>query len=105
MVCNARLTVKYAPEVLQEIQHAVDYYNSLSDGLGKRFKQNLLNAIKAAKLNPTYNSFRYDDVRFAMVKKFPYAVHYTIDHRNHIVKIQAVLAFSQNPDTNWRLRF
>lgn len=70
-----RFTVKYAPEALQEIQHTVDYYNSLADGLGNRFKQNLLAAIKAAKLNPTYNSFRYDDVRFAVVsvcKKTPY---------------------------------
>ena len=100
-----RFTVKYAPEVLQEIQYAVDYYNGLSYGLGKRFKQNLLASIKAAKLNPTYNSFRYDEVRFAVVKKFPYAVHYSIDDKNHILKIQAVLAFSQNPDTNWRLRF
>lgn len=101
----ARFTVKYAPEALQEIQHAVDYYNKLSSGLGGSFKQNLLVAIKAAKLNPTYNSFRYDDVRFAVVKKFPYAAHYTIDHDNNIVKIQAVLAFSRNPDTNWRIRF
>ncbi len=100
-----RFTVKYAPEALQEIQHAIDYYNKLSDGLGNRFKQNLLTAIKAAKLNPNYNSFRYDNVRFAVVKKFPYAAHYTIDKDNHIVKIQAVLAFSQNPDTNWRIRF
>lgn len=98
-------TVKYAPEALQEIQHAVDYYNRVSDGLGRSFKQNLLNTIKATKKNPTYNSFRYDDVRFAVVKKFPYAVHYTIDQKNHILKIQALLAFSQNPDTNWRIRF
>lgn len=100
-----RITVKYAPEALQEIQHTIDYYNSVADGLGNRFKQNLLAAIKAAKLNPTYNSFRYDDVRFAVVKKFPYAAHYTIDQANHIVKKQAVLAFSQNPDTNWMIRF
>ena len=66
-----RFTVKYAPEALQEIQSAVDYYNKLSKGLGNRFKQNLLTAIKATKLNPTYNSFRYDDVRFAVIKKFP----------------------------------
>lgn len=100
-----RFTVKYAPEALLEIQHAVDHYNSLSEGLGNRFKQNLLIAVKSAKLHPTYNSFRYDDVRFAVVKKFPYAAHYTVDHDNHIVKIQAILAFSQNPDTNWRIRF
>ena len=100
-----RFTVKYAPEALQEIKQAVDYYNKLSDGLGDRFKQNLLAAVKAAKLNPTYNSFRYDDVRFAVVKRFPYAAHYTINKDNNIVKIQAVLTFSQNPDTNWRIRF
>lgn len=97
--------VKYAPEALHEIQQAVDYYNRASDGLGRRFKQNLLVTIKATKKNPTYNSFRYDDVRFAVVKKFPYAVHYTFDQKNHILKIQALLAFSQNPDTNWRIRF
>lgn len=98
-------TVKFAPEALQEIQSAIEYYNKLSDGLGHRFKQNLLATIKATKLNPTFNSFRYEDVRFAVVKKFPYAVHYTIDQNNHIIKIQAVLAFNQNPDTNWRIRF
>lgn len=100
-----RFTVKYAPEALVEIRRAVDYYNELSVGLGNRFKQNLLEAIKAAKLNPSYNSFRYNDVCFAVVKKFPYAAHYTIDMDKCIVKIQAVLSFSQNPDTNWRIRF
>lgn len=100
-----RFSVKYAPEALEEIQDAIDYYKKISDRLGSRFRQNLLIAIKAAKLNPTYNSIRYGDVRFAVVKKFPYAVHYTIDHDNHIVKIQAVLSFSQNPDTNWMSRF
>ena len=74
-------------------------------GLEAALDKILLIAIKAAKLNPTYNSIRYGDVRFAVVKKFPCAVHYTIDHDNHIVKIQAVLSFSQNPDTNWMSRF
>jgi len=98
-------TVKYAPEALQEIQQAVDYYNKVSVGLGSRFRQNLLDTIKTTKKNPAYNSFRYDEVRFAVVKKFPYAVHYTIDEFNRIVKVQAVLAFSQNRDTSWRIRF
>ena len=100
-----RFSVKYAPEALEEIQDAIDYYNKISDRLGSRFRQNILIAIKAAKLNPTYNSIRYNDVRFAVVKKFPYAAHYTIDQDNHIVKIQAVLGFSQNPDANRMSRF
>jgi plasmid stabilization system protein ParE len=101
----ANFTIQYAPEALEEIQHAVSYYNSVSPKLGNRFKRNLLLELKSLKKNPTYNSFRYGEVRFAVVKKFPYAAHYTTDHINKLVKIQAILSFSQDPDTNWRTRF
>ena len=67
-------------------------------GLGNRFKQHLLDAITLLKTNPQYNSFRYYNVRFAVVRKFPVAVHYTVD--NNIIKIQAVLAFKQDDKTN-----
>ena len=95
--------IKYAPEALQEIKHIVEYYNSISAGLGNHFKQNLLAAVKALKTNSNYNSFRYDEVRFAVVDKFPYAAHYTVE--GMLVKIQAVLAFKQNPDNKWITRF
>jgi plasmid stabilization system protein ParE len=101
----ARFVIQFAPEALEEIQHAFGYYNTISPKLGNRFKRNLLLEIKSLKHHPTYNSFRYDEVRFAVVKKFPYAAHYTIDHLNKIVKIKAVLSFSQDPDINWRIRF
>ncbi len=101
----ASFVIQYAPEALDEIQHAVSYYNSVSPKLGNRFKKNLLLELNSLKQNPTYNSFRYDEVRFAVVKKFPYAAHYTVNHVNKVVKIQAILSFSQDPDTNWRIRF
>ncbi len=47
--------------------------------------------------------FLYDEVRLAVVDKFPYAAHYIVD--GTLVKIQAVLAFKQNPDNNWITRF
>ena len=97
--------LKFAPEVFNEIKQSVDYYNNLSYGLGNRFKQNFLDAIKKLKTNPAYSSIRYDEVRFAVIKKFPYAVHYTFDEKLKIIKIQAVLSFKQNPDNNWKIRF
>ena len=61
---------------------------------------------KILKLNSVYNSFRYDEVSFAIVKKIHYAIHYTIDQTKNIIKkIQAILGFSQNPDINWKIRF
>jgi plasmid stabilization system protein ParE len=98
-------SLEFSPEALEEIRHIIRYYNDVSPKLGNVFKRNLLASLKSVKGHPTYNSFRYDEVRFACVKKFPYAAHYTIDETKKVVKIQAVLSFSQNPDTNWRIRF
>lgn len=100
-----RFKVAYSPESLQEIKLIVEWYNDVSPGLGERFKKNLLNEIAIIKQNPFTRSFRYDDVRFAVVKKFPYAAHYTVDKANHFIKIQAVLGFAQDSDTNWKMRF
>lgn len=97
--------VAFSPESLQEIKRIVEWYNDINKDLGTRFKKNLLTEIAAIKQNPFTRSFRYDEVRFAVVKKFPYAAHYTIDEANRLIKIQAVLGFAQDSETNWRMRF
>ena len=100
-----RFKIAYSPESLEEIKRIVNWYNDIHPDLGDRFKKNLLAEIAAIKQNPLARSFRYDDVRFAVVKKFPYAAHYTVDETNKLIKIQAVFGFSQDSDANWRMRF
>ena len=97
--------VLYSPESLEEIKDVIDFYNKKSKGLGSRFKNNLLAEIKLIKTRPLSRSFRYDNVRFAVVDKFPYSAHYTVDEEEKLIKIQAVLAFAQNDKANWKLRF
>lgn len=97
--------ISYSPESLREIKYIVDYYNNKSKGLRSRFRKNLLAEIAAVKENPFTTSFRYDNVRFAVVKKFPYAVHYTVNEQTNIIKIQAVFGFAQDADTNWKIRY
>lgn len=97
--------VVYSPESLQEINRIVDWYNDSAKGLGDQFKKNLLIEIAAVKQNPFARSFRYDEVRFAVVKKFPYAAHYTIDELSHLIKIQAVPGFAQDSEANWKMKF
>ncbi len=100
-----RFKVAYSPESLLEIKRIVEWYNDISSGLGKRFKQIFLKEIAVVKRVPFYRSYRYYGVRFAVVKKFAYAAHYTIDENNCIIKVQAVLGFSQDANTNWKMRF
>jgi plasmid stabilization system protein ParE len=66
----SRFKIAYSPESLQEIKHIVDWYNASSKGLGARFKKHLLAEIAVIKQNPFTRSFRYDEVRFAVVKNF-----------------------------------
>lgn len=100
-----RFKVVYSPESLQEITRIINWYKEINTGLGNRFKKNLLVEIAAIKQNPFTRSIRYDEVRFAVVKKFPYAAHYTIEEKQNLIKIQAVLGFSQDSETNWKMRF
>jgi toxin ParE1/3/4 len=99
-----RFKVVYAPEAVQEIINIVEFYNSKQKGLGDRFKRNLLAEIALIKQNPFTRSFRYDDVRFAVIRHFPFAAHYTVDESSALIKIQAVLGFAQDSEANWKVR-
>lgn len=97
--------IVFSSESLEEIKRIIEWYKDINTQLGERFKNNLLDEIAAIKKFPYSRSFRYDEVRFAVVKQFPYAAHYTIDEENRLIKIQAVLGFSQDSATNWRMNF
>jgi hypothetical protein len=99
-----KYTLVFTPEAIQEMRNAADYYNEQQKGLGKRFKTQLKKELDKLKQNPFSRSLRYDDVRFAVPEVFPYAAHYTIDEEAHVIIIQAVLAFPQDPEVNWKKR-
>jgi hypothetical protein len=99
-----RYKLKVTPEALQEIQKAVDYYNTRRKGLGKVFYLDLQRQFDRIKKNPFARSVRYDDVRFAMLDRFPYAAHFTIDEPSRTALVQAVVSDYQDPDTHWKKR-
>lgn len=80
--------IMFSPESLDEIKNIVIYCHEQKKGLGERFKAAFLSKMKAIKNNPFSRSFRYDEVRFAVVKKFPYTAHYTIDFEGRFIKIK-----------------
>lgn len=65
--------LKITPEAHLEIQEAIDYYNICSKGLGKKFYLDLQDQFTRIKKNPFARAVRYDDVRFALLDRFPYA--------------------------------
>lgn len=90
-------TIVFAPLALDDIGYAVDYYNQLQPGLGKRFAQQVSFSFTVIKRNPFFATVRYDNIRCAQVKKFPYLIHYHIDEKQGLVIIIAVYSTHREP--------
>jgi hypothetical protein len=90
-------TVIFSPIAIDDAEQAVDYYEEKQNGLGKRFAVQLQITLNSIKRNPFFASIRYDDIRCARVKKFPYLVHYHINEKELLVTIIAVYSTYKEP--------
>jgi plasmid stabilization system protein ParE len=90
--------ISYTPTATNQIKDIAAWYNKQQKGLGKRFKERLKAEMAGIKRNPLSRSFRYDNVRFAVVTKFPYAAHYTTNEKKEIIIVHAILGFKEERD-------
>lgn len=84
-------------EALQDIQNVTDWYNEQVHGLGSRFQKQTKSQINSLKKDPFLYANRYANVRCMLINKFPFMVHYTVDNKNFIVEVFAVIHTSRNP--------
>ena len=88
----------YADEVYDDIQNAVDFYNSRGNGLGTRFFKAVENQISKIKSNAFGFQVRYNNVRCIPLNKFPYTIHYRVVTGTNIIMIIAIFCDFQNPE-------
>ena len=79
--------VRISPDALLDIQEATNWYNDQVPKLGTRFQEEAKSQINKLKNNPIKHSIRYVNVRCALIKKFPFLIHFIIDEENQIVEI------------------
>jgi hypothetical protein len=91
------------PEVFDDIQEAVDFYNSRKQGLGERFYKAIDKQFDFLKKNYFSFAVRYDDIRCMKVEKFPYMVHYRVLQSQETISIKAVFCTHGDPD-KWEER-
>jgi toxin ParE1/3/4 len=65
-----KFVIDVEPEALDDIQNAIDYYNSCKPGLGKRFYNIVDKHFSFLQKNYTSFAIRYDDIRCLKVEKF-----------------------------------
>ena len=90
-------TVTFFPLALEDIEQAFNYYEQRQNGLGERFTTQLQLTLNAIKRNPFFASVRYDNIRCARIKKFPYLVHYHVHEADKLITIIAVYSTYREP--------
>ena len=94
--------VRFSSEIAVHLQIAIDYYDQLSPGLGEKFLSEFEIQIVGVSQNPHGRAIRYDDVRFALISRFHYAIHYYIREPNKEVVAFALYSTYIDPETNWK---
>jgi plasmid stabilization system protein ParE len=70
------LPIRLLPEARDEFDAAVDWYEQQRAGLGAAFLDRVREVFARIAANPQLHATVYQDVRKAVVQKFPYVVLY-----------------------------
>ena len=84
-------------EAFDDIQNAINFYNSRKEGLGKQFFNTINRHFLVLRKNYLSFSIKYDNIRCMRVKKFPYMIHYRIIKTEHKINITAVFCTHSDP--------
>jgi hypothetical protein len=95
---NKKFHLDIEPEVYNDIQDAVDFYNSKNEVLGKKFFHTVDKHFEFLKKNYVAFAIRYDDIRCMPVRHFPFLIHYRVIKSQQLVSIKGVFNTSLNPD-------
>jgi len=87
----------YAAEVYDDLQENIDWYNQKQNGLGSRFFKAVKEQIARIRKSPYTIAVRYEDVRCAKVKGFPFLVHFKIFQDLNIIKVIAIFSTHRDP--------
>ena len=98
-----RAKIKYAIFVKEDILESVNWYNQAQKGLGIRFLKEVKEKINYIAENPENIQVRYQDVQMAIVKTFPFTIHFRFLKEENTLWILGVFHTSINPD-KWRKR-
>jgi plasmid stabilization system protein ParE len=88
---------KLLRQVKNDIREAAKYYNLQQKGLGLRFLKEVNSRVATIGKQPKSFQIRYREVRMALLKKFPYTIHYLLDEESKQIIILAVFHHAKDP--------
>ncbi|MEI7830043.1 MAG: type II toxin-antitoxin system RelE/ParE family toxin [Prolixibacteraceae bacterium] len=86
------------PSARLDIIEAIDWYNKQQTNLGFRFYKDIQSTLDNIQKNPSGFAVRYKTIRTAIVKKFPYMIHYIMDRQSETISVLAIICMYRDPE-------
>jgi hypothetical protein len=81
---------------VKELDEAIDWYDLQSGGLGKRFKEAVVENVNKIRKNPGWFLIEKGQIHKAYIPKFPYKILFTVENDNLII-IWAIAHLHRKP--------
>jgi len=91
------------PLTKNDIRESAKWYNKAKKGLGIEFIEEIDLLISIIQTNPLSFAIKYENVRLALINRFPYMIHYEYLENENTIFIKAIFHTSRNP-TIWEDR-
>lgn len=85
-----------SPRAQKEIENAIDFYALYSETAPLHFITALKDSYEILGTSPFFR-IRYKNIRALKIKKFPYALYYTIDEDTKCIRILSCFHGKRNP--------
>ncbi len=95
------MTYRFLSPAQRDLAEAVDYYERAATGLGLEFLDEVERTINRVLLHPEAWTRVAEHHRRCRLRRFPYALIYTIE--NDVVIVAAVMNLRRHPDS-WKKR-
>ena len=97
------VTVLLLPEAKKDVEQAYRWYEEQSIGLGMEFLHCLEVILVSIQRTPSIYPIVQGTCRRAILRRFPYAVFFDIEHERNSCIVYSVFHCAQDPD-KWRER-
>jgi plasmid stabilization system protein ParE len=95
--------ISFTPKAANDLRQIRAWYSKESDLLAERFFESLDAALNQISKNPHRFMFLQEDVRRALMKRFPYKIVFTTNEAMNRVYIIAVIHNARHPRV-WKRR-
>ena len=90
--------LKLLPVAYQDLRKAKNWYLGINPKLGEDFKLKINETLEYIQQSPNHYQKKHNNLRLAIVTRFPYTVYYLIEENLKMIVVFGILSQKQNPD-------